>query len=444
MFKLIALQPLRYCLLIFFTLLFSCRGPADLFKPNSPHQTYRQKLIKAGLDKTELGAGWISNADKSLQQTIRINIPYKETGYFAAERIPVNAYNFSALRGQKLKITIDKKPIDRFKIYLDIWERLKNQKHKFLTSADTLGNPLELDIDRTGIYVIRVQPELLQSGQYTLEITSGPSLAYPVKSKGKATIQSHFGDGRDANTRKHEGIDIFASFRTPVIAAAEGTVQRVNENNLGGKVVWMRPTGKNYTLYYAHLDEQIATEGQHVLIGDTLGLMGNTGNAKTTPPHLHFGIYTPGGAIDPYPFINPVIRAVPEVTSPLSVLNSVVRTIRKTHIYPSSESELKTPLQSLESGTVMRVDAANSNWYMIKLPTGEQGFIQSKQVVGIVNPLRKLKITGSSKNIYDQPDSLAAVKSVLVAGKIVNVLGNFKDYYLISDELQERGWISQK
>src|SRR5690606_27514041 len=116
----------------------------------------------------------------------------------------------------------------------------------------------------------------------------------------------------------------FSSFRTPVIAIAPG-ITRVNENNLGGKVVWLRPEGKDFTLYYAHLDEQIATDGQFVRQGDTLGLMGNTGNARTTPPHLHFGIYTGNGAVDPLPFINPAIRKMPEVQADLKQLNTTMR-----------------------------------------------------------------------------------------------------------------------
>jgi murein DD-endopeptidase MepM/ murein hydrolase activator NlpD len=68
------------------------------------------------------------------------------------------------------------------------------------------------------------------------------------------------------------------------IAAANGRISSVTENNLGGKVMFMRPAGKDFTLYYAHLDEQLVSEGQDVRTGDTIGLVGNTGNARTTPP----------------------------------------------------------------------------------------------------------------------------------------------------------------
>ena len=88
------------------------------------------------------------------------------------------------------------------------------------------------------------------------------------------------------------------------MAAAPGTVTRVNETNLGGKVVWLRDTLGN-SLYYAHLDSQAVSSGMQVNIGDTLGFVGNTGNARTTPPHLHFGVYRRGeGPVDPWWFLH--------------------------------------------------------------------------------------------------------------------------------------------
>jgi peptidoglycan LD-endopeptidase LytH len=57
--------------------------------------------------------------------------------------------------------------------------------------------------------------------------------------------------------------------------------------------------------YYAHLDRYAddLSAGDEVLAGDTLGFVGNTGNARTTPPHLHFGVYTATGAVNPLPLL---------------------------------------------------------------------------------------------------------------------------------------------
>ena len=68
--------------------------------------------------------------------------------------------------------------------------------------------------------------------------------------------------------------------------------------------MWVHDLERHVTLYYAHLDEHRVRGGQCVEPGDTLGLVGTTGNAEGTVPHLHFGIYVPGeGAVDPYPFV---------------------------------------------------------------------------------------------------------------------------------------------
>lgn len=119
-------------------------------------------------------------------------------------------------------------------------------------------------------------------------------------------LQSVFGDPRDAGRRQHEGVDISARRGTPVLSATNGVVMRVAETTLGGRVIWIFDTSRGLRLYYAHLDEQLVTTGQRVNAGDVLGTVGNTGNARTTPPHLHFGIYERGtGALDPYWFIAP-------------------------------------------------------------------------------------------------------------------------------------------
>lgn len=121
--------------------------------------------------------------------------------------------------------------------------------------------------------------------------------------------------GRVANTwraprsggRKHEGQDIFARRGTPVVAAADGVVTRVGGGELGGKAVFVTGRGAR-TYYYAHLDSYAPGMelGRVVNRGDVVGFVGNTGNARGTPPHLHFGIYTTTGAINPLPLIEPV------------------------------------------------------------------------------------------------------------------------------------------
>lgn len=103
--------------------------------------------------------------------------------------------------------------------------------------------------------------------------------------------------------RRHEGIDIFAKRGTPVRSATEGIVVSTGETGLGGHVVWvLGPGGQRH--YYAHLDQaaHVAVR-ERVQPGTVLGYVGNSGNATKTPPHLHYGIYTKEGPINPYPLL---------------------------------------------------------------------------------------------------------------------------------------------
>jgi murein DD-endopeptidase MepM/ murein hydrolase activator NlpD len=133
------------------------------------------------------------------------------------------------------------------------------------------------------------------------------TLAVPVVGVKRPALHSSFGEPRSGH-RKHEGIDIFAHRGTAVVAAADGVVVRIGTTDrLGGNTVWV--AGKPSTLYYyAHLDRfaKGLRVGDHVEAGDELGLVGNTGNARTTPPHLHFGMYPLTRAflaVDPAPYL---------------------------------------------------------------------------------------------------------------------------------------------
>jgi peptidoglycan LD-endopeptidase LytH len=105
--------------------------------------------------------------------------------------------------------------------------------------------------------------------------------------------------------RLHAGLDIFARRGTPVLAATNGIVVRVGTNNLGGNTVTaMGAGGRLY--YYAHLDRYAEglEVGNSLLKGiSVIGYVGNTGNARGTPSHLHFGVYTREGALNPLPML---------------------------------------------------------------------------------------------------------------------------------------------
>ena len=129
------------------------------------------------------------------------------------------------------------------------------------------------------------------------------SLPVPVDGVLPSAIHNTWGAPRDRD-RRHQGIDIFAKQGTAVRSTTDGIIVRLGQNSLGGNVVWvMGPGRQNH--YYAHLSRFGAFEvGDRVTAGDIIGYVGDTGNARGTPHHLHYGVYQLGGAaINPFPLI---------------------------------------------------------------------------------------------------------------------------------------------
>ena len=124
-------------------------------------------------------------------------------------------------------------------------------------------------------------------------------LAVPVDGVARTALRDSWHAPR-SNGRRHEGIDIFARRGTVVRARRCRARWRVGQNRLGGNVVWV--LGPGWQLhYYAHLDELAdVAPGALVAAGDPLGTVGTTGNARGGPPHLHYGIYTARGAVNPF------------------------------------------------------------------------------------------------------------------------------------------------
>ena len=137
-------------------------------------------------------------------------------------------------------------------------------------------------------------------------------LAMPLENVQKRAIadtwQAPRGDGRH-----HEGQDIFAPQGTPILSATNGYIYKIGENNLGGQTVSVISKGGR-VYYYAHLDSYARNiqVGDRVSTRTVLGYVGTTGNAQGTPPHLHFGIYTWTGAINPLPLLTD--RVAPTAT----------------------------------------------------------------------------------------------------------------------------------
>jgi murein DD-endopeptidase MepM/ murein hydrolase activator NlpD len=116
---------------------------------------------------------------------------------------------------------------------------------------------------------------------------------------------------RDGCARRHQGTDIFAPQGTPLVAVEKGVIARVDntDNGNGGLSVWLRGES-DATYYYAHNQANLVSVGQEVARGQTIARVGRTGNAATTPAHVHFQVNTCGDlnskepcTVNPYPYL---------------------------------------------------------------------------------------------------------------------------------------------
>jgi peptidoglycan LD-endopeptidase LytH len=108
--------------------------------------------------------------------------------------------------------------------------------------------------------------------------------------------------------RRHQGVDMFAAFGMPLLAAADGTITRVFQSSLGGLSVDL-VDGLGHRYYYAHLSAAYVVAGQQVRVGQLVGANGNSGNARSTPPHLHWQFHPgSGGPVNPFPLAAALCR----------------------------------------------------------------------------------------------------------------------------------------
>ena len=143
----------------------------------------------------------------------------------------------------------------------------------------------------------------------------GPAgLAIPVSGVKVSQLSDTFTQARAGGERVHDAIDIMADEGTPVIAATDGTVEKLFFSDGGGGVTaYVRSPDQRWTYYYAHLQGYAPglAEGQKVKRGQLIGRVGHTGNANAQGPHLHFAInqmragekWYQGSPINPYPLL---------------------------------------------------------------------------------------------------------------------------------------------
>ncbi len=410
----------------------------------TPHERYAKRLRDAGLDSTALGSDWAGAARHAVERPMAVALPFRETGYLSPTEASAVGYRFFLRRGQKLTVQLDSADTARAHVFIDVYHDPADSTRPLdhVESGDLDDAVVEYEARRDGDYILRLQPELLRGGQYTLTLTGAASLAFPVSGRDSRAAQSFFGAARDGGRRDHHGIDIFAPRGTPVVAASEGVVRNVGTTNLGGKVVWLWDVKRGQSLYYAHLDSQIARPGAIVQVGDTLGLVGNTGNARSTPPHLHFGIYRRGeGPVDPYPFVHQPRATPAAVRADLSELGEWVRTSAPTVTLRAAPVDAASLVARLPRHTVVRIEGASGTWYRVRLPDGVTGWFAARFAERASRPLRTQRLAAEA-TVRERPEPQASPMEQVERGTGVPVLGRFAEYLYVQTPEGRTGWVA--
>ncbi len=155
-------------------------------------------------------------------------------------------------------------------------------------------------------------PDAAVAPQSASAIAAPSGLVIPVSSVRADQLQDTFTDARGAG-RVHDAIDIMAATGTPVVAVADGSIEKLFTSAAGGLTIYQFEPSGRYAYYYAHLDRYAPgiVEKKTVRQGDVIGYVGSTGNADPAAPHLHFAIFAlgaerqwwKGDAINPYPVL---------------------------------------------------------------------------------------------------------------------------------------------
>ena len=410
---------------------------SDLLHSDSPYQEYLARLRQSGLDQTALGGDWIRAGEAALAGAAAARTPFAETGYFPPETPGALAWRLELRRGRTLAIELRFDAARPARVFLDLFSVRDTNAPSRVASLKEDSTALRYQVRRDGVYILRLQPELLRGGRWTLVQRTEASLGFPVPGLDVQAVKSRFGVDRDAGRRRHHGLDIFAPRGTAVVALVDGYA-RPGTNELGGNVVWLTDGRRN--LYYAHLDRWAFEDDAQVQVGDTLGYIGNTGNARTTPPHLHFGIYD-NGPVDPFPFLAPDDPRPAAPSREPEDWNQWVRVTAREAVLRNGASRDADTLLRIERGGLARVIAASQGALRVLLPDESTGYLDPRALTSVARPLLRARLD-SGTVLRESPGDRAPAVELLSGPAVGDVLGRFGDFALVRVPDAGTGWVA--
>lgn len=420
-----ATQRRLVTLSVVFILLSGCQKIQNAFKAENARQEYVKAIENSPLVKKKIVQQWLASGDSVLNNPVEIDVPFQTKFIFYSDEANAWAWQFSLEEGRRLRVHLASVDTSN-QIFIDLFS-MENGEPELLES--TRDSMLTYTMESSRPVILRVQAELLVNGSATLTLTDNPSMAFPVQGAIRPDIGSFWGDPRDGGRRRHEGVDIFAERGTPVLATSDGRINRTGNGGIGGKTVWLRAKGKG--MYYAHLDSINTQSGEEVAVGDTLGFVGNTGNARTTPPHLHFGIYD-RGAINPLPFIDFANDQVEPIAADVATFKKWARVSAvKANLRPLPSTD-RDPLLSLSQNNPVQITGGTGEWYQVRLPNGAEGFIHRTLLEPADTPLRSQNVeTGTAVfKSFSSAQPLFQTDSTLT----INHYGTYRNRHLTKFE----------
>lgn len=317
---------------------------------------------------------WERAYQSALADKLDVKLPYGEKGKFNPGLNVAYSYNVGLQEGEVLVAEIvQDQPGQR--VFIEI---LEYDSSGFRSIAENrIGeNKLAAAGETSGLFKVIIQPEAGATGNFFVSLNKKPMYLFPVAGKGNAAIQSFWGAVRDGGKRSHEGVDIFAKKGTPVVAVSDGTITRACDQGIGGKQVWLRTGIFGKSVYYAHLDEIAVQSGTTVKMGDTLGFIGNSGNAKGGAHHLHFGVYAGYGAVNPLPFIFKT-QDVVQKNYPRKFVGNSIRIKAAKAILRQGPSTDYPKIGEAAAAQEFSLLGQAKDWLHIQAPNGQKAFVHS-------------------------------------------------------------------
>jgi peptidoglycan LD-endopeptidase LytH len=376
----------RLILIPLLILILSLSGCSHLNKAKDlvTNPTDRERYQRDFNISIELFQLWEEQAQLALNDSIQINLPYLQRGQFRPKAFQVYSYNIRLNPGERLDVAVEPDSASSL-VFIDLFAQKNDSLATFkkVTGTGYEKRLLRNEIKEPGLYKIIIQPEINADTPFVIKMKKSSVYEFPVAGGENRNIQSFWGATRDGGRRSHEGIDIFAPRGTPVVAATNGRITSSGEKGLGGKQVWLRDTERGQSLYYAHLDSIAPLGNSKVKKGDTIGFVGNTGNARTTAPHLHFGIYKGySGAIDPLSFVYQIEDPTFDLAGDASGQDRLI-TRSTSNLRDQPTTQNSQIIGNIAAQDTLQLLGKSQEWFHIRTSKNQAAFIHESLVTPI-------------------------------------------------------------